>query len=187
MGQVCCLLAFVLWKTLNLHLRSRPIRNFNLSLGINMKSTQKKKFVSRGARKGSVAPRDSSRKMSKVVVQHRSDMLMQEQVILNLILVYNLRIHFNLSILMSMSKYNVPGLKSACQVVWIIAKHEIWSHVGKFQYFECFFWKVNLSIWASKLDINLSSSKIYSSQTNAKILTVILIKCLFWCICISLF
>ena len=28
-----------------------------------------------------MAPRDSDRKMSKVVVQHRSDMLMQEQVI----------------------------------------------------------------------------------------------------------
>ena len=52
-----------------------------------MKSIQKNRLVSSSSRKGSVAPKDSDRKMSKVVVQHRSDMLMQEQVIVDLILI----------------------------------------------------------------------------------------------------
>ena len=76
-----------------------------------MKSTKKNRVVSNGARKGSVAPRDSSRKMSKVVVQHRSDMLMQEQVIVDLNPVYkyyNLRIDLNLIIRTSSPKLTCP-------------------------------------------------------------------------------
>ena len=52
-----------------------------------MKSIQKNRLVSSSSRKGSMAPRDSDRTMSKVVVQHRSDMLMQEQVIVDITLI----------------------------------------------------------------------------------------------------